>query len=51
MIELKTKILKIIKPKTYFFKLFILLVCQDKIGAILINKKPGIIIGITVELK
>ena len=48
---IKTKILKIIKARTYFFELFILFVCQDKIGAILINKKPGIIIGITVELK
>ena len=29
----------------------ILLVCQDKIGAMLISRNPGIIIGITVELK
>jgi len=48
---IKTTTLKIIKARTYFFELFILFVCQDKIGAILINKKPGIIIGITVELK
>ena len=35
----------------YILALFSLLFCHDKTGAMLINKNPGIIIGITVELK